>query len=259
MEILLVDDHALFRDGLTLVLEKIEQDVKVYQANDAKTAIATAEQYPDLDLVLLDYNIPGNTHFETLTTLKHNLPATPVAMLSAEENAGLIQEGLQAGASGFVTKSSNAQVMLSAIQLILSGGLYVPPAILNTSPSDKSTSAPIAANTNEADTPPSPIASANTISQNPQAALIVESSNDVAAHNILQEEDLKLTGRQKEVLFYMDKGMSNKEIAKYLEMSPSTVKVHVAGILRVVHASNRTQAVSSARQLGLIPKPEDLP
>lgn len=225
MEILLVDDHTLFRDGLSLVIQNIDDDVKIHQAEDTDSAIAMAEQNPELDLVLLDYNIPGNSHFDTLIKLKETLPATPITMLSAEEDASLIQEGLQIGASGFITKSSPSKVMLSAIQLILSGGLYVPPAIL-----PKATATPQRRMNDGEDTP----------TEEPTNPII-------------------LTERQKEVLFYMDKGMSNKEIAKYLEMSPSTVKVHVAAILRECHAANRTQAVSSARQQGVIPKPEDLP
>ena len=232
MDILLIDDHILFRDGVSLVIEKLDDEVHILPADDAQSAIATAEQYPDLDLVLLDYNIPGNRHFSTLAKLKDLLPATPIILISAEEDSQLIQEGLQNGASGFVTKSSSSQVMLSAIQLILAGGLYVPPAIL----------------------------------KQPVSGLLTESPLGASERRLQSEEDrnadgndINLTERQKEVLFYMDKGMPNKEIAKYLVMSPSTVKVHVAAILREGHAANRTQAVSTARQCGAVPQPEDLP
>ena len=217
MDILLVDDHALFREGLALVLKQqlntTKIDVSVLEADSAKTALEAIQQHQDLDLILLDLHLPDNQDFSLLQQIKSFDPSIPVAMLSANENAQKIQQALQQGASGFITKSSKSSVMISAIQLILAGGIYVPPAILKTDFGGE----PLE---NGAKTSPS-------------------STDDTIT--------VQLTERQKEVLHFMDDGLSNKEIAKVLSMSPSTVKVHVAAILRACNVNNRTQAVSFAR------------
>jgi len=224
MEILLVDDHALIRDGLALIVKKLGDNVEVIHAYDASSAEKAATDHPDLDLVLLDYHIPGNIKFETLARIKDLLPATPVAIISAEEDTEIIREGLLIGASGFLTKNSNSEVILNAINFILSGGLYIPPAILKKSP---------------------------ILSGAPQHHS--QSSVEASPPEQLNPSLLrKLTDRQKEVLHLMDQGLSNKEIAKHFKLSPSTIKVHVAAILRECHAENRTQAVSIARQEKLI-------
>ena len=208
VDILLVDDHALFREGLALVLKLqlniTEADVNVLEADSAKSALEVVQQHQDLDLILLDLHLPDNQDFSLLQQIKSIDPSMPIAMLSANEDAQKIQQALQQGASGFITKSSKSSVMISAIQLILAGGIYVPPAILKANLSSE-----LAEN------------SANTTPFNTSTP----SSNSTDDTIIVQ-----LTERQKEVLLLMDDGLSNKEIAKVLAMSPSTVKVHVAAI-----------------------------
>jgi len=220
VEILLVDDHALFREGLSLVLQQLD-DAKIFEAENAADANRIADQHNDLDLVLLDLNLPDNHDFSLLQSIREKLPSTPVTMLSATEDAKLIQQALQLGASGFITKSSNSQVMLQAINLILAGGLYLPPQVLEKTQDLPETEA---------------------------AETITSETTD----STKSENDLHFTGRQMDVLKLLDQGLSNKEIARELDMSPSTVKVHVAAILRECEASNRTQAVSLVRQLGIV-------
>lgn len=221
MELLLVDDHTLFREGLALVLKNLDDNITIYEAGDGDSAVAILSDHPDVDLVLLDLQLPGVNDFSLLKTLKQTWPLVPIAILSANENPNLIQQALALGANGFVTKSSNSKIMLRAIQLILDGDIYIPKAILNTpgnGPAMPSISPP----------PPS-----TEPKQPPQA-------------------DIRLTERQQAVLQLMADGLSNKEIAKALGTSPSTVKVHVAAILRVLDVSNRTHAVAAAKGLGLV-------
>ena len=230
MDILLVDDHALFREGLALVLKQqlntSEDDVNILEADSAKTALEAVQQHQDLDLILLDLHLPDNQDFSLLLQIKSTDPSIPVAMLSANEDAQKIQKALQQGASGFITKSSKSSVMISAIQLILAGGIYVPPAIL------------------KADISGEQVANCATPSNTTtETANISPRSPNTTNDTVI----VQLTGRQKEVLLLMDDGLSNKEIAKVLNMSPSTVKVHVAAILRACNVNNRTQAVSFAR------------
>jgi len=227
MQILLVDDHALIREGIALVMQQLGDDVSISEAENGKSALEIAESSTDLDLVLLDLNLPDNSDFSLLQQLRQTLPTTPIAMLSAEEDAALIQEALQIGANGFIPKSSSSQVMIQAVQLILAGGLYLPPQIM----------------LNMKDSAPS-TAESNSNSGQPESQ---------PAKGNTEDTDLQFTQRQTEVLMLLDQGLSNKEIARKLDMSPSTVKVHVAAILRICDAANRTQAVSLARQLGIIP------
>ncbi|MCG8668407.1 MAG: response regulator transcription factor [Pseudomonadales bacterium] len=229
MDVLLVDDHALFRDGLALLLSQHDSETQVHTCTTVAEALKYAEDHEDLDLALLDYNLPDGNGLALLKELKGILPATPIAMLSGEEDPTLIQNSLNAGASGFITKTSTSDVMLSAVSLIMNGGMYIPPAIL-------AQQAPVA--------------------QPAVTSAGIEPTNitaDNASPNMAPQsrQDYQLTERQKDVLREMVKGLSNKEIAKELNMSPSTVKVHVAAILRELEVKNRTQVVALAQQQGL--------
>ena len=223
MKIFLIDDHALFREGVCLILNQLEEQVEITEAENATQAIEIAEQANanEFDLVLMDLHLPDTTGYNLLTKLRELLPSVPLAVFSADENQQAITEALGSGATGFITKSSNSQVMISAIKLILSGGIYVPPAILNGGE----------------------IPTVNSASAASSAPTQTDGVN---------QSDIQITGRQQEVLEFMAQGLSNKEIAKQLEMSPSTVKVHVAAILRAFDATNRTQAVQFARNHNMV-------
>lgn len=225
MKVLLVEDHLLFRDGVSLILERLDPNTEIVACGSGEEALTLAEQHADFNLVLLDYNLPDTTGLHCLAKIQTHLPTAPIVMLSAENNGELIQQVLAAGARGFITKTSASDVMISAIKLVLSGGIYIPQEMLS------SLSTPFTATSQAGAThaaPPSPLG----VDQKP------------AEH--------QLTGRQLNVLHEMLKGLSNKEIARELNMSPSTVKVHVAAILREFNVKNRTQAVAHARQHNII-------
>lgn len=216
MDILLVDDHHIFRDGLKLLLQQQGSDWVAHAAANVAEARQVIENGIDFDLILLDYNLPDGNGLDLLREIKSTMPATPVALLSAHEDPQLIQATLAAGASGFITKTSSSEVMLSALQLIFSGGVYVPPAILKQNISTSTH--------NHFATPDKSIPS----------------------------DEYYLTERQLDVLREMVKGMANKEIARELNLSPSTVKVHIAAILREFDVNNRTQAVALAQDKRLV-------
>ena len=218
LDILLIDDHHIFRDGLKLLLQQQESSWAIHAAANAAQARQAINSSIDFDLILLDYNLPDGNGLDLLREIKSIVPATPVALLSAHEDPQLIQATLAAGASGFITKSSSSEVMLSALQLIFSGGVYVPPAILAQNFSSQPTSQ----------------------TENLSQPVEKESS------------EYHLTERQLEVLQEMVKGLANKEIARELNMSPSTVKAHIAAILREFDVNNRTQAVTLAQEKGLV-------
>jgi len=126
MKFLLVDDHALFRQGLRLLLTKLPGDHEFIEAEDCEAAFAAALSRADLDLILLDLALPGMDGLDGLTRLRELCPATPVALLSANENPQIIVNGLRRGARGFVPKSLSPGVMIAALQVILAGGTYAP-------------------------------------------------------------------------------------------------------------------------------------
>jgi len=138
VKILIADDHALFREGMCHVLGGLTESVTLLQASECESALKHATDHPDLDLVLLDLNMPGKDGFAVLDTFSNHYPALPVVILSASNRRNHIQRALDAGALGFIPKDTTSAVMLSALRLVLSGGIYVPPAIaIAEKPADK--------------------------------------------------------------------------------------------------------------------------
>ncbi len=131
MRILLADDHPLFREGVKPVLEKLDPDVEILEAIDFPTAFDTMHRADEVDLVLMDLNMPGMAGIEGITRFRATFPDAPVVVLSASEQIEDIQLLLGAGALGYLTKSSHSDTILAALRLVLAGGVYVPPALLD--------------------------------------------------------------------------------------------------------------------------------
>lgn len=127
MKILVIDDHALVREGLCQVLKGLEENVEVLQAGTCTQGFAMAELHPELDLVLLDYHLPDMTGLVALGVFGLRHPELPIVMLSGSANTQIMQHVLQAGASGFVTKSGLSDELLLAVRQVLDGGEYLPP------------------------------------------------------------------------------------------------------------------------------------
>ncbi|MGE5514615.1 MAG: response regulator [Bacteroidota bacterium] len=211
MKILIADDHELFRDGLRHVLDQLGGSLSIVEASDFAQAVAAVEREPDIDIVLLDLNMPGMPWNEGLQRLKEMLPeAVPVIVLSASDDRRHVLQAVNMGAAGFIPKTSSSRVMLSALKLVLSGGVYLPPALLEQGNSQDGVG---------------PLANENAVSF--------------------------LTPRQREVLALLGQGKSNKEIARVLQLAEGTVKLHVTAILKALNVNNRTRAVVAASQLGL--------
>lgn len=222
MKILVVDDHPLIREGLRGILSHFEDNVTVIEAANAATALALADQHPDLDLVLLDLHMPDMHGLEALGVFGERHLDLPVVVLSAAQDRHTVNAALQRGAAGFIPKSSMSEVLLSALRLVLSGGIYVPPEVLG-----RGTAAPETL---------TPIPGTNPLS--PEAAAATAAA-------------LGLTQRQTEVLALLVQGKSNKAICRELNLAEATVKVHVRAILRALNVGTRTQAVIAAGRLGM--------
>lgn len=210
MHLLVADDHALFRDGLSLLLKQLDPDVQIIEASCFEATMACAESGIDLDLALLDLNMPGMNGVEGITRFQAQASDVPVVVISASEDVADIKDILHAGAMGYIPKSSSIQVMLSALRLVLAGGVYVPVNVLND----------------------------------------VDSSCEPACKS---GAGVNLTHRQLEVLRLIIQGKPNKSIARELQLSEGTVKIHLASIFRALNASNRTEAAMAAQHLGLLP------
>jgi DNA-binding NarL/FixJ family response regulator len=131
LRLLICDDHALFREGLQYVLRGLAPEAVLEEAGDADGALARVGRTRDLDLVLLDLELPGRSGLDALRELRERYPEVPVAIVSAHANPDVVKRALLAGACGFIPKSSTGSVLRQALELIFSGGIYVPPEILD--------------------------------------------------------------------------------------------------------------------------------
>ncbi len=132
MRVLLVDDHVIFRQGLKFLLSDLEESLLFSEAGTGEQALAAiAEAMPNL--ILLDLNMPGTEGLDTLRAILGAAPSVPVAILSGEEDPSLIRSAIDAGASGFVSKTSSSDILVAALKLILDGGIYLPASALRSS------------------------------------------------------------------------------------------------------------------------------
>ena len=217
MRILLADDHSLFREGLLHVLKELGTDPDVIQASDYPSAIETANRNPDLDLALLDLNMPGMDPVAGIRTFRTRFPLLPVIVLSASESADDVKHALDSGVLGYIPKSSTSSVMLSAIKLVLAGGVYLPSLLLG------------------------------------HELYQVETAQSAPRSTPAQARggNRGLTDRQLQVLALLAEGKPNKVIARTLDITEGTVKIHLVAIFQALGVRNRTEAVIAAQEMDL--------
>jgi DNA-binding NarL/FixJ family response regulator len=218
MKILVVDDHALIREALRGVLKELRQDAAVLEAADFGQATDLLRQHPELDLLLLDLGLPDKNGFDALAELRDHYRAIPIVVLSAFNERANVVKALDLGVLGFIPKSAPRTVMLGALNLVFSGGIYIPPDALE--------------GRGPAPAGPRPMAERGT--NGPRS----------------RPSDLGLTERQVAVLALMMRGKSNKAICRVLDLAEPTVKAHVTGILKALNVTNRTEAVIKVGELG---------
>lgn len=130
MQVLIVDDHALFRAGIRLILERLGADgerVEVLEADSAEQGLAYRPRGATaVDLVLLDLNLQGQTGLDSLRTYRQSFPTSAVVILSGLESADAMREARAKGAQGYIVKSVTAEAMLAALRTVLDGGAYFP-------------------------------------------------------------------------------------------------------------------------------------
>lgn len=217
MKILVVDDHVLIREALHGVLKELRPGCTVFEASDCRQAMQVAGEHADLELILLDLALPDGDGFAVLAELRARHPTVTIVVLSAVKDRNSVTRALDLGALGFIPKSAKRAVMLSALELVFAGGVYVPPEILGR------TAVP------------------------PSEAIAEHTPAD--AHRELPS-DLGLTNRQLEVAALMMHGKSNKAICRELNVAESTVKIHITAILKALRVTNRTEAVIAFAERG---------
>jgi DNA-binding NarL/FixJ family response regulator len=144
LKVLVVDDHALVREGLRQVLKGLDEQIEVLDAPNCARAFELAGQHPDLDLVLLDYHLPDMNGLDALDVFGHQHPELPIVMLSGSVNPKIMRQVLQKGAAGFLTKSGMSDELISAVRLVLAGGVYVPPELAGATERDLDDGVPTA-------------------------------------------------------------------------------------------------------------------
>ena len=130
MKVLVVDDHPLIREALRNVLAELDAKCELLESADSAGALRIVAARPDIDLVLLDLNLPDAEGFTTLEELRRRRPATAVVVCSAQHDHQVVARAIALGAVGYIPKSTSHEVMVSALRLVCSGGMYLPPEVL---------------------------------------------------------------------------------------------------------------------------------
>lgn len=215
MVVLIADDHALFRYGISLALESLYgKDVTILQASNAEETRRVAHETADLDLILLDLMMPGLNGIADLKRFIETLPKVPVVIVSGSRQRSTIRAAIEAGARGYVLKSSNGEILKHVLPLVLSGELYVPASAV----------------------------------ANEEQGVEFEGASPLDEAGDFNPDFKSLTPRETQVLKLLTLGYSNKEIARSLGMLEGTVKVHVKSIMKKLGVNNRTQAAIAANR-----------
>ena len=220
MKVLIADDHRLIIEGVKLKLAELDPAVETVVAMNLEELDRMAETHADsLDLALVDITMPGTQGHQHVNRLRAQAPALPVIVLSGSEDVDLMRSLMEIGVLGFIPKAYSPDVMLSAIRLVLAGGVYIPPLLL-----------------------------ANAQAQGWQPAETATPPPADQAHGIDGLRNL-LTERQIDVMRLLSQGKPNKLIARDLGISEGTVKIHLAAIFRALNVRNRVEAVVASRKL----------
>jgi DNA-binding NarL/FixJ family response regulator len=217
LKILVVDDHPLICEALRQVLQALDRQLELLEAPTSAEALELTRRNPDISLILLDLALPGVDGFETLRQLREGFPSIPVVVLSASEQPETVIRAIDGGAMGFIPKTSSSQLLIGALRLVLSGGVYLPQEVLRRE---------------QAIAPAAPLP-AGTPAQ------------------LRSPREIGLTDRQSQVLALVVQGKPNKLICRDLDLAEGTVKIHVSAILKALGVTNRTQAVIAVSKLGM--------
>ncbi|MCX8253001.1 DNA-binding response regulator [Beijerinckiaceae bacterium RH CH11] len=137
MNILIVDDHPVFRDGFAMLLQHVGEETIVHQAGNVAEGLQLIAAHPEIDVLMLDLFMPSGGGFPAIAEFGRARRDLPIIVLSSSEDPKDVRRALAMGALGYVPKSASPQVLLSAINLVLNGDIYVPPLILAGGPGNE--------------------------------------------------------------------------------------------------------------------------
>lgn len=216
MRILIADDHRLIVEAVKLKLSELGEGTEFVVATDVEELRRAIHDTPPPNLAMIDLGMPGANGNGHLIEVLKQWPGVPVIVLSGSDDPVLIKQLLSLGVQGFIPKVYSPDVMLSAVRLVLSGGVYVPPMMLQAGNETPPTDAPA-------------------IGEGP-------ASLEARLRKLLTE-------RQIDVLRLLSQGKPNKLIARDLGISEGTVKIHLAAIFRALNVRNRVEAVIASREI----------
>ena len=213
MKILHLDDHQLFNEGLNAVFSQQTTKFKLMSATNAELALDILKKHEEIELILIDLNMPGLDGLAFIESLNERNLFIPFIILSASENIWDISEALKSGAAGFIPKTYNCEKILEIIEQVMSGDVYVPDSI--------------------------------------QAAIknLPEKKPLQGQQQILSA--YKLGQRQFDILKLMRQGYSNDEIATILNLSINTIKTHVKTLFTSFQVKNRLECVRYAERINI--------
>ncbi|MGV7245726.1 response regulator [Caballeronia sp. M23-90] len=203
MKVLLIDDHALFRAGVMLLLREAMPGIEILQASTLRDGVETALNQA-LNLVFLDLELPDGNGLDALEMLKHQRPSLPVVIMSADERVGTIVQALGFNAMGFVPKSQPPEVLQAALHSALAGGVFLPVSIVQTLAGDQ---APF------------------------ELATVIETDH------------LGLSPRLFETLGWLAQGLPSKAIAVRMGLEDITVRKYVSQLLAHFNVRRRTELI----------------
>jgi len=216
MHVLIVDDHPLFREGLKALLNALDPSVRTSDVGSVAEAVALSLAGEAPDLVLLDMNLPGVKRLEALQEVKSAFEAASVVVVSGDEDPGLIRSAIDAGAAGYIPKTTDAGLTIQALRLVLANGIYLPRAALG--------------------------GAVSTAAMRHGGGLTADRP--------------EFSGRQLDVLKCLLQGKANKVIARELHIAEGTVKAHLWAIYQALGVSSRAQAMYRVHELHLFGAPE---
>lgn len=225
MKILIADDHELFLKGLEFILQSDFKDVEIMAVKSYTEIFEKLQEQNGYDLIITDLAMPGANWLEALQRMHDEAGNAPIIIISAVFDRDILQKTLEVGVAGYIPKSSSNAVILSAINLVCAGGVYIPGELLS-----------------------NPVDNTEIVREIKKLQTFSEES--------AAKSTKKLTPRQIDVVRGIARGWSNKIIAYKLGLTEGTVKVHITVILKVLGVTNRTAAVMEAVKKGYLTKEE---
>ena len=217
IKLLVIEDHALVREGLVQTLRQLADEVEISAVADYDGAVALLENGHRFDLILLDLGLPGIDGLSCLKAFRKRYPATPVVILSAFDDAQTVSKAMKSGAASFVPKTYSSERLLNILHEVLAGEVFTPD--------------------------PAPAGSV--------AILPTGRSGGKGGNGGADPSDFGLSERLTEVLGLMASGKSNRDIAKLLGLTEGTVKVHMTRIFKALRVTSRTQALFVVSRRGI--------